>query len=56
MLDSQLQNLLERVDGVLATNGVALEVANVVVRREQYFDRVVRFLGTPFQSEAIQIG
>ena len=42
VLHGQLQDLLERIDGVLTTDWIPFEVAYVVVRCEHDLDRVVR--------------
>ena len=36
MLDSKLENFLERVDRVLATDWVAFEITNMIVCCDQY--------------------
>lgn len=36
MLDSKLEDFLERVNGVLATDWVALEISNMIVCCNQY--------------------
>ena len=47
MLDCQLQDLLERIDRILATDWISLKITNVVIRRQQYFYCVVWFLYRP---------
>lgn len=54
MFDSKLQNLLERVYGVLASNRVALINADVIVSGDEYSEGVLLDCVLPISPTAVR--